>query len=204
MKRPSFDILLVEGATDEAVARALLKHVRIDTPDNVIVAGGNPAFLTKLEDKYVKASRHIWVFALADTEGRCVKDIIHASIGSPPRGLVARFAVRMVESWLLADKSGLAKWLAVSEADVPSKPDTLDNPKQKLLQLVKRSSKSSFQSMLPDPLARARIGPGYVEHIENFVRGTWDINAARKRSPSLDRAMLRLIRCREQMLQSQD
>ncbi len=50
-----------------------------------------------------------------------------------------RVAVREVEAWLLADREQIARFLSIARSRVPQSPETLDNPKQRLVELARHS-----------------------------------------------------------------
>jgi hypothetical protein len=101
--------------------------------------------------------------------------------------------VREVESWLLADRRGIAAFLGVSEALVPREPEALLDPKETLVNLARRSRRSKIRElMLPPQGSSHPIGPGYSLALEEFARGRWDVAAAAERADSLRRCLVRL------------
>ena len=50
--------------------------------------------------------------------------------------LIFRIAVREVESWLLADDAGFARFLGIAKHKMPRDPDDLNDPKQTLIALA--------------------------------------------------------------------
>lgn len=106
-----------------------------------------------------------------------------------PDKLIFRVAVREIESWILADRTNLAKFLGISIANLANRPDELQDPKQHLLNALQRKGKKKWhKDMLPQgPVAT--IGPIYNEKLCQFVRNRWDPRRARANSPSLARAL---------------
>ncbi|MCO2312501.1 DUF4276 family protein, partial [Pseudomonas aeruginosa] len=103
--------------------------------------------------------------------------------------LIFRIAVREIESWILADSESFSEFLGVSKAVIPRAPDELANPKDKLLELVKKSSKRSLkEEMLPAKNSSSPIGLGYNVNLCSYVEGDWSFERACERSPSLARA----------------
>jgi hypothetical protein len=110
-----------------------------------------------------------------------------------PGLMLFRIAVREVESWLLADRTGFSALLGIPLAKVPLDPDALPDPKQALLNLVRRCRRTSLKrDMLPASGSVAPIGPFYNDILMRFVREEWDVDRASKHSPSLRRAVIRL------------
>jgi len=47
----------------------------------------------------------------------------------------------MVEAWLLADREGFAQFLGIRCNDVAANPEAVSNPKQKVIELARKSKK---------------------------------------------------------------
>ena len=109
--------------------------------------------------------------------------------------LLLRFAVLEVEAWILADRTGCARWLEVSEAIMPRDPEQETDPKRRMVQLASRSRNRRLRSaMVPKGgVGTNRVGPDYNAEVGRFVAGDWNPEAARLRAPSLDRAIKRLV-----------
>src|SRR5262249_51529700 len=108
--------------------------------------------------------------------------------------LLFRVAVREVESWVLADRHGFAEFLGISSVLIPAEPDLEADPKQTLINLAKRSRRSAIKSsIVPRQGSTATQGPDYNDCLGDFVRNGWDSNAAKDRSPSLNRAWHRFM-----------
>lgn len=110
------------------------------------------------------------------------------------RRLLLRFAVLEVEAWIMADRSGCATWLRVSEAIVSRDPENEIDPKRRIVQLAGRSrSRRIREAIVPQGGAvTTRVGPGYNTEISRFVLEDWNPEVARRHAPSLDRAIRRL------------
>lgn len=110
-----------------------------------------------------------------------------------PSTILVRIAVREVEAWLLADREGIAEFLHIDLHKVPMAPETEEDPKRKLINLARKSRKRRFsQEIVPSIGSAAPIGPFYNHHLINFVNTRWDIDQARQRAPSLERAIFRI------------
>jgi hypothetical protein len=130
---------------------------------------------------------------LMDFEHECPPTLATALISDKPEMMILSVAVRELESWILADRQGIADLLRVSVALVPNYPETLPDPKRALIDLARRSRRAQVrETFVPPPGASASTGPGYALEIQKFVAGTWDFNRARAASPSLDRCLARL------------
>lgn len=125
-----------------------------------------------------------------DTEN-CAPEMMHKWLPHPKHpNLLFRIAEREVESWLLADRIGFAKFLGISRGLMPLETDSIADPKRYLIDLARRSKKRSIrEDLVPRLGSTAKQGPAYNDRLISFVRDKWNISAARKISPSLERTM---------------
>lgn len=104
--------------------------------------------------------------------------------------LIFRIAVREVESWLLADDAGFARFLGIAKHKMPRDPDDLNDPKQTLIALARASRKRDIKAdIVPRPGSTAKQGPAYNNCLIPFIRGTWNLEKARWHSHSLEKAL---------------
>ncbi len=109
----------------------------------------------------------------------------------PPNKFQIRIAVREVESWLLADKQGMETYFGISQKAIPPSPEKLSDPKQELLNLIKKNAKARFKrEMLPK--GKGNIGTGYNDYLVHFIDTVWDYKRACTNSDSLTRAIKRI------------
>src|SRR5579863_5295570 len=121
--------ILVEGRTDEPVARRLLSHLGLQV-DTVYGKRGKAHLLERLPN-YNQAARFSPWFVVVDLDGdtRCASQFVAQCLPDPAKGMLLRVAVQTVESWLMADRESLARFLAVSAARLPYNTDLELNPK---------------------------------------------------------------------------
>ena len=76
--------------------------------------------------------------------------------------LLIRLAVLEIESWILADRRAMARWLGVPERVVSRVPESLNDPKRELVQLASRSRNRSLREAIAPPGVRgtSRTGAG--------------------------------------------
>lgn len=109
--------------------------------------------------------------------------------------LLFRIAVREVESWLLADQVNLARFFGIAQSSIPARPDELPDPKQKLIDLARKSRNRRLrEDIVPRKGSTAKQGPDYNVRLEEFVNGIWNPRTAAESSPSLHRATLKIER----------
>lgn len=112
---------------------------------------------------------------------------------SIPSGLLFRVAVREIESWLLADHEAVIQLFGKKAAGhLPAKPDEIDDPKATLIALAARAPRHIRNAIVADKHVIASQGILYNAQLCRFVKETWNPKRARKRSPSLNRAVLRI------------
>ena len=102
---------LVEGTLDETVVRKMLVVSSLEAAS--IYLASLPAFRTKLK-AFNQAARHKSWFALCDLDdGDCAPGRARDFLPDPARGMCFRVAVRAVETWLLADRASIARFLCI-------------------------------------------------------------------------------------------
>ena len=100
--------------------------------------------------------------------------------------LLFRVAVREVESWLLADAEGMARFLGIPPSIIPRQPDTIPDPKETLVRLAQKSrSREMRESVAPRPGSTAKVGPDYNGALIRFVGSFWNLEVATRNSESL-------------------
>jgi hypothetical protein len=103
----------------------------------------------------------------------------------PPQGLLFHIAVREVEAWLISDHAGMKKLLGTKVGKIPPSPEDLANPKATLLGLAAKANREVREDLIVERNAMASQGLGYNARLCDFVRNTWQPNAAAERAPSL-------------------
>jgi hypothetical protein len=185
--------LVVEGATDEPVARRLIATIG-GTAEVVYNQAGKHNLDRRIQG-YNKAARHApWlVLRDLDHDAGCPGELAARLLGQPSTGMCFRIAVRSVESWFLADTAGFADFFRVGIGRLPPLPDSLDYPKQLVVDLCRRStSRTIREAVVPRAGSGRRVGPGYEDTVIEFARDHWNPVAAKDRSPSLEAALRRL------------
>jgi hypothetical protein len=146
-------------------------------------------------EKYRNSSRALAHVVLADLDQGDCAPVLRAQWGvaTLPDTMLFRVAVREVEAWLLADMGGFSAFAGIPSSKIPRAPETLADPKQTLINLVRRSrNRRLVAEIVPAQGSRMSIGPMYNERLSNFVRASWDVDAALELAPSLKRTLDRL------------
>jgi hypothetical protein len=107
--------------------------------------------------------------------------------------LCFRVAVREIETWLLADRINLARFLSVTADLIPIDPEKLTDPKATLVRAATRSRRRSIREDIPPRQSGGRPeGPAYTSQLQEFVRDHWDVEQAMTQSISLSRCVERI------------
>lgn len=189
--------LLVEGDVDAAVGRRVIE----------CCGGAHSTTYGRRGITYIRekiqgfngaaAGGPILVLAdLRDTGAPCAPEVRRTGVRDPHSNLIFRLVEREIESWLLADPVGIAKFLGVRRELVPHNPDSIQYPKRELVRLASRShDRSMIRALVPEPGAAVVSGPGYSPAMVRFAEEVWDVDRAQTVSPSLARAMAALQFC---------
>lgn len=183
--------LLVEGRLDAAVGNRLLTHLGHET-GTVYGQRGYGYIQSKVKAFTASTSRHSPLLVICDfmdTRSECPPAAVRLHIRSDSPYTIFRLAVNEIESWLLADRSGISSFLAVSANRIPRHPEGIEDPKRELVGLALRSRRRRIrEGMVPVHLT-ASEGPEYTDLLIAFIMKQWDIDLAASRSRSLEGCM---------------
>ena len=191
--------LAVEDILSESVARRLIhKYAPRAEITNVIGLDGIDSVKRRIPklNQIAKYQGPVLVLADLDRPLGCpvnlVREMITGLAVSPK--LLIRVVVLEIESWIMADRMGIGRWLGIAENVVSRSPERLDDPKRSLVQLARRSRNRGLREAIAPShvLGTSRTGPDYNEIVGEFVTQRWNPDAARRYAPSLDRAIIRI------------
>jgi hypothetical protein len=180
----------VEGPSDEAIARAVLRHAGLDA-GTVFVRRGK-AGVDKGLAGFNRAARFApWlVLRDLDRDAPCAAELVRRLLPAPSALTCFRVAVRSAEAWLLADRQRMGEFLSIPPKLVPAHPDGLDDPKAELVNLARKSRKRAIRDdMVPAQGAIVKVGPAYVSRIIEFASERWGPGTAAAPSESLRRSL---------------
>lgn len=186
---------LVEGLLDESVARKLIVHCG-HTAGVSYGKNGIGYLRAKASGFNVKASYGNPILMLVDfmdTGFDCPPAVPATWLPNRSERLLLRVVIPEIESWLLADRDGIAAFLGVSPTLMPAAPEALANPKQTLVNLARRSRRRRVKAALvPGDGMSALVGPEYVAALQEFIGDVWDVEQALVNALSLQRTVMRL------------
>jgi hypothetical protein len=183
--------LLVEGRLDAAVARRIITS----TGGRVGKTYGRKGvgyIRTKIDgfNQMAQGVRMLTLVDLMDTPFACPVKAVDDWLPYRNEQMLLRFVVREIESWLPADRTGIAQYLGVRKSEVPYNPEDLDDPKKSLVDVARSSRFASLkQDIVPDDPTTNDQGPAYTSRMRRFVRERWDLDAAMRNASSLHRCV---------------
>ncbi len=183
----------VEGPVDEAVLRKVLNQAGA-TLYPIHVTNGKQELLRRLPGFNRAARSAPWVVLVdLDRSADCAPPARLNWLPDPAPLMCFRIVVRAVEAWLLADRTAIAGYLGVPVARIPADPERLDDPKQTLVNLARRSSRREIrEGLVPRPESGRQVGPTYTSHMIEYAQTAWRPEVAEQTADSLRRLRMRL------------
>jgi hypothetical protein len=188
-------VVASEDALSEAVGQRIIEDAGSGLAVTQRLRHGGFGYLRSRMRNFCQIAQRTPVLLLTDLDAEdCPATLIEdwSRKDTIPKQLLFRVAVRQVESWLLADREGMARLLKVSERRLPRDPDDLPDAKRVLLQLAQRAPRAIREYLVAESGATAAQGLGYNAVLTNFVRTNWDPARAEHCSNSLARARIRV------------
>lgn len=183
----------VEGDMDQAVVQRLIQYAgAVSGP--VYGKNGKQALRRNING-YNNAARFFpWVILVdLNHEADCAPTLKQQWLVHPSQFLCFRVAVREIESWLMADQENLSKFLRLSRGRIPANPETVENPKEFMVNLARESRLRAIrEDMVPRSGSGRMVGPAYSSRLIEFVTGqrdTWRPEIASQSSNSLNRCL---------------
>lgn len=183
----------VEGVVDEAVLRRVMSDVGCIL--GVVYGKVGKGRLRQKINGYNQAARlSPWVVLVdLDHDSDCAPPLRNERLPNPAPSMCFRVAVREVESWLLADRERIARFLSVSVSRIPRNSETIANPKEFMVELAKASRRREIrEDMVPAPGSERVVGPAYTSRMIEFAASHWQPRNAAQHADSLRRCLLRI------------
>ena len=184
--------VIVEGETDEPVVTALMRAAGwADSEFNVRSVNGKGVIDRDIKTYWEAARGHAYVvFRDLDRDGGGCPVTLRAELVEHTPGespdLLIRIVDQCIESWILADRQGIAEFCNRSIASV--RPSD-SRHKEHLLRLFQ---KAQFKDAVLREGGKLAFGPAYKGHLKNLMTHYWSIERAATESDSLRRALKRL------------
>lgn len=186
-------VLATEDELSEQVGINLAREAGLEI-GQLLRRGGN-GYLRSRVSNFCQMAKDQPVFMITDLDQTaCPSALIADWFGKRrrPTAFLFRVAVREVESWLLADHDALRALLGRKATRLPNAPDSLPDPKQALLRLAEHAPREVREELVANRGSIASQGLGYNSRLCVWVQENWQADRAAKRSPSLQKARIRL------------
>lgn len=189
-----------EGPTDTAVASRLIQEAGAILGNDYTTSRrgrGKTSLDRRLPGFNHLARQGQVILALRDLDhdSPCAASLRPTLVPNPAPRLCLRIAVRSIETWLLADREEFARAIGVPTSRVSDAPETLDRPKDHIVDLARLSRHGTLRRRLvPEPDSGLRQGPELGTWLSEFALNGWNPTRASEsgRSPSLTKALNRL------------
>ncbi len=184
--------LAVEDSLSETVLRAILRQSNRPYVVNICYCQQGYGYLKKTVRGFNNAAKVIPYLVLTDLDRtECPLKLIQDWLAFKKHpNFLFRIAVREVEAWVLADRQAFSKFIGVNQDQIPPDVDKIDDPKQKLINIVRKSRNREIrEAIVPRPNSTAKVGPDYNGQLSLFVENYWNVEVAMDNSPSLQRAV---------------
>ena len=189
--------LLVEGYTDELFVRRCFECLDLEV--GTVYGKQGAGYVIQRANGFAARGEYSPILILADLMDMpescplAARDVL---VPAPRQYSLVRFAINEIESWLLASRAELSSYFGISEKHIPEAPDEIEDPKQTLINVARRSPRKRLRNMfVPKVGSTASVGVGYVDGFADFMREHWDLDSACDRSPSFKRFVQRTTEC---------
>ena len=182
--------IVVEGISDEAIVRKLCLIAQVAVGP-VYIQRGKDQLDKRIAGYNAAAQYALWLVVRdLNSDAECAPELREKLLSDPSEYMHLRISVRSIESWLLADRDNIARYLGISRALVPRDPEALERPKRTLVNLARRSRKRTIrEDMVPAEGVSAEVGPGYTSRIVEFSTNHWNPEVAATHADSLNRCL---------------
>ncbi|MBI5749338.1 MAG: DUF4276 family protein [Nitrospinae bacterium] len=192
--------VVISLAVEDQLSEAVLKKILRIAEDRFLVttcySREGFGYLKKNIAGFNNAAKGMPFLVLTDLDtSECPPALIKEWLPYPKHpNLIFRVAVREVEAWILADWKGFAMYIGISNDIIPADVESIKNPKQKLIELTKKSRNRRIrESIVPGSNSDAKQGPDYNGALITFVNEFWDIKTAMENSISLKKTVKAVI-----------
>jgi len=188
-------LVATEDEISESVAIRLIGQTAANMSDLQLVRKNGNGYLRSRIGTFMSVAKRRPVLMLTDLDQtKCAPTLIRKWTKGKalPTRFLFRVAVREVESWLLADREGIAKYLSIAPQKITSAPEEIADPKAYLLDLARGAPRELRNELLPAKGSIASQGFGYNSRLREFVAKDWSPKRAAERCESLRRALDRV------------
>jgi len=182
----------VEDALSESVARMLVAEAGFDLMQCTFTGKRGLGFLKSNLPSYFSAAKRRPVFLVTDLDdAACAPSLVVEWMRGKVRAqnFMLRVAVREIEAWLLADRTGINRFLGIPLKRIARAPEEVADPKKELLLLAKGASAERRRGLIRTEGAEVFRGLNYNRILGDFVADGWSSERAAVASASLRKAI---------------
>lgn len=191
--------VIVEGTTDIPVVTALMRAAGWNDDQFKVMSANGKGAIDRGIKKYWEAARVLPYVIFRDldqdAEGCPVRlraELVEHTPGESP-DLLIRIVDQCIESWILADREGVAEFC---ERPIASVRPRDSRHKEHLLRLFQ---KAQFKDAVLREGGKLAFGPAYAVHLQRLMTDHWSIERAAVESDSLRRALERLTELHDRL-----
>jgi len=187
--------LAVEGPHDQVVAARLCRLARHEV-SAAYIARGKARLDQRLAGYNAAAAYAAWfILRDLDHDARCAPELKTRLLDPVAAHMCFRIPVRSLEAWLMADRKGIADYLAVPLVRIPRDVEGIAHPRQTLVNISRHSRRRVVrEEMVPRAGTTSVIGKGYTAHLTEFAETRWNPEKAAQGCPSLAKCIAALKR----------
>lgn len=194
-----FAQVIVEGTTDEPVVTALMHAAGWADHEFFVRSVNGKGAIDRDIKSYWEAAQHVPYVVFRDLdrdEGSCpvaVRSMLSSKTPRESPDLLIRIVDQCIESWILADRQGVAEFCNRSVASM--KPPA-SHHKPYLLRMMKDAK---LKDAVEEKERELDFGPAYETHLHHLMTHHWSIERAATESDSLRRALERLTELHDRL-----
>jgi len=193
-----FPQVFVEGDTDVPIVCALMTAAGWAYAEYTIFSAKGSGNIIHAIDKHAEAAEWTPRILFLDSDNKCPVDMranLESKLANAPADFILRIVCTCIESWVLADREGLANFCGVNIAAIP-RPQKLaprHNHKNELLKVLRKSKSPKGRAMVHvDRGNKLHFSDSYTDHLDDLMTNHWDAERAAQNNDSLRRAIARL------------
>lgn len=189
--------VVVEGNTDEPIVRALMTATGWVSKEYTIFCAKGKGNIVRKIAKHAEAARQIPRILFLDSDNKCPVDMrkdLEKELTHIPADFILRIVCTCIESWVLADREGLARFCGVGIAAIPAsqKLAPIHNHKNELLKVLRKSKSPKGREMTQGSGNDLQFSDDYTHYLADLMTNYWDAERAAQNNDSLRRAIAQL------------
>ncbi|MDR2148931.1 MAG: hypothetical protein LBE91_21020 [Tannerella sp.] len=185
-------LLIVEDILQEITMRKLLAVYRNDI--TIVSVSGNcgNSYIKNNVRTFNEASRYLPHLILTDLDRKICAPLLKQEWINFEihKNMLFRIAEKEIDAWILSDREGFARWMSIPVNKIPLNTQSIEDPKQFIINLARRSRKKVIKDIVP--VGTAKQGPGYNILLQRFIMLHWDSEKAADSNRSLKKAIERI------------